>query len=161
MFENLILFSDIQTVFSFFLSVHKDNYENIYCVVRGYKDFILLPPTDLPWVPYKFYPPAQFCSDSEGGFSVVPLRDSKDVPWVCIDPLKPDLEAYPQYKNATPIRCRVKEGDALYLPSLWFHHVRQSHGCIAVNYWYDMEFDLKYNYYRLLQNLTWEKVPNI
>jgi jumonji domain-containing protein 7 len=26
-------------------STHKDPYENIYCVVRGYKDFILFPPT--------------------------------------------------------------------------------------------------------------------
>ena len=26
-------------------------------------------------------------------------------------------------------------------------------GCIAVNYWYDMQFDVKYNYFNLLQNL--------
>jgi len=26
-------------------------------------------------------------------------------------------------------------------------------GCIAVNYWYDMEFDTKYNYFNLLANL--------
>jgi hypothetical protein len=26
-------------------------------------------------------------------------------------------------------------------------------GCIAVNYWYDMEFDSKYNYFNLLANL--------
>ena len=24
---------------------------------------------------------------------------------------------------------------------------------LAVNYWYDMEFDIKYNYYNLLQSL--------
>lgn len=36
--------------------MHKDHYENIYCVVSGYKDFILHPPTDLAWIPYgKFY----------------------------------------------------------------------------------------------------------
>ena len=35
---------------------------------------------------------------------------------------------------------RVKAGDVLYLPSLWFHHLEQSHGCIAVNFWYDMDF---------------------
>ena len=28
--------------------MHKDPYENIYCVVRGTKDIILQPPTDLP-----------------------------------------------------------------------------------------------------------------
>lgn len=63
----------------------------------------------------------------------------------------------------------------LYLPSLWFHHVQQTHGCIAgetsdpscppptrrshnlfvvVNFWYDMDFDIKYNYYQLLEALT-------
>ena len=48
---------------------------------------------------------------------------------------------------------RVSEGDALYLPSLWFHHLSQSHGCVAVNFWYDMEFDAKYTYYNLLTDL--------
>ena len=33
-------------------AVHKDFYENIYCVVRGTKTFTLLPPTDLPYIPY-------------------------------------------------------------------------------------------------------------
>ena len=33
-------------------SVHKDHYENLYCVVSGAKTFTLLPPTDQPWVPY-------------------------------------------------------------------------------------------------------------
>lgn len=27
--------------------------------------------------------------------------------------------------------CSVKAGEMLYLPSLWFHHVQQSHGCVA------------------------------
>ncbi|XP_037068830.1 bifunctional peptidase and (3S)-lysyl hydroxylase JMJD7-like [Pollicipes pollicipes] len=55
-------------------SLHKDHYENIYCVVRGHKDVTLLPPA--------------------------------------------------------------------------------SHGCVAVNYWYDMEFDVKFCYYKLLEGLS-------
>ena len=35
-----------------FSSVHKDNYENIYCVVRGEKVFTLIPPTDQAFIPY-------------------------------------------------------------------------------------------------------------
>lgn len=67
----------------------------------------------------------------------------------------------------------------LYLPSLWFHHVQQSHGCLAgrsevrhapaghpsvltplltrppsVNFWYDMDYDIKYNYFQLLESLS-------
>ncbi|CAN0880500.1 Lysine-specific demethylase JMJ32 [Linum grandiflorum] len=42
-------------------------------------------------------------------------------------------------------------------PSMRFHHVRQSpneRGCtIAVNYWYDMQFDIKYAYFNFLQSI--------
>lgn len=53
-----------------------------------------------------------------------------------------------------PLHCRLEAGDMLYLPSLWFHHLRQSHGCVAVNYWYDMQFDLKYCYFKFLESLS-------
>lgn len=73
--------------------------------------------------------------------------------WVAIDPLEPDYKTYPKFVDANTYYVRVKKGDCLYLPSLWFHHVRQSHACIAVNYWYDMDFDLKYCYYKMLESL--------
>ncbi|CAG5089064.1 Similar to Jmjd7: Bifunctional peptidase and (3S)-lysyl hydroxylase Jmjd7 (Mus musculus), partial [Cotesia congregata] len=60
---------------------------------------------------------------------------------------------YPQYKNVTTIKVKVKKGEVLYLPSLWFHHVQQSHGCIAVNYWYDMNYDIKYAYFKFMESL--------
>lgn len=135
-------------------SMHKDHYENIYCVVSGYKDFILHPPTDLPWIPYGEYPPAKFKKVDEGKYDVFPLEDEPKVPWIAVDPLNPDLVNYPNYAKVCKYQCRVHAGDALYLPSLWFHHVRQSHGCIAVNYWYDMEYDIKYNYFKFLELLT-------
>jgi len=140
-------------------SMHKDPYENIYCVVSGYKDFILQPPSDLPWIPYAKFPAAQYKETSPGHFKILEDKESGIVPWICIDPLSPDLETYPQYKHSHPVRCRIYAGDVLYLPSLWFHHVSQSHACIAVNFWYDMEYDVKYNYYKLLQNLTWKMDP--
>lgn len=143
----------------FQFSVHKDHYENIYCVVSGYKDFILLPPTDSPWVPYKQYPAATYKETTPGNFVIEEDTETGTVPWICIDPLAPDLEKYPQYKQTSVVHCRVHAGDALYLPSLWFHHVRQSHACIAVNYWYDMEYDIKYNYYKFVQNISWTEEP--
>lgn len=102
------------------------------------------------------------------------------MPWIPLDPLNPDLERYPQYRRAQPLRCSVKAGEMLYLPSLWFHHVQQTHGCTAgrspppsteetrprsthtcphlsvltVNFWYDMEYDIKYNYFQLLESLS-------
>lgn len=53
--------------------MHKDPYENIYCVIDGYKDFILIPPTDLPYVPYKKYPQAVF-KRVDNQWDIVPVR---------------------------------------------------------------------------------------
>uniref|UniRef100_A0A2A4JHT5 Bifunctional peptidase and (3S)-lysyl hydroxylase JMJD7 n=1 Tax=Heliothis virescens TaxID=7102 RepID=A0A2A4JHT5_HELVI len=154
-------------------SMHKDPYENIYCVIDGHKDFILIPPTDLPFVPYKRYPQAEFRYE-DGKWDIVPaapiemgkqtdtgqelgldedLDHAEGLPWISIDPLAPNLTKYPEYKKAHAYSVRLKKGDCLYLPSLWFHHVRQSHGCIAVNYWYDMDFDVKYCYFKMLEKL--------
>lgn len=132
--------------------MHKDPYENIYCVVSGYKDMILHPPTDLPWIPHGQYPQARY-QEIDGHYKIIP-ESSDTIPWVSIDPLNPDFHTYPEYRKATQIHCRIYEGEVLYLPSLWFHHVRQSHACIAVNYWHDMRYDIKYNYYQLLSNLV-------
>jgi len=134
-------------------SMHKDPYENIYCVVRGYKDIILHPPTDIPWIPFRNFTPAVYKSNRDEEFRIEDV-EGPEVPWVSLDPLDPDLETYPQYSNSTPIKVRLHAGDVLYLPSLWFHHLKQSQGCISVNFWYDMEFDIKYNYFNLLDNIS-------
>ncbi|KAI9537792.1 JmjC domain-containing protein 7 [Dissostichus eleginoides] len=135
-------------------SMHKDHYENLYCVISGEKNFILLPPTDRPFIPYGMYQPAVYHQRDDGEFEVVDQSDSEKVPWIPLDPLDPDLDRFPQYGSAQPVRCSVKAGEMLFLPSLWFHHVQQSHGCIAVNFWYDMEYDIKYNYFQLLETLS-------
>jgi len=132
-------------------SMHKDPYENIYCVVRGHKIITLHPPTDLPWIPYKNYKPAVYKS-SDSGFEIKDVP-GPDMPWICVDPLNPDLVNYPNYANATKIQVKVSAGEILYLPSLWFHHLQQSHGCVSINFWYDMAFDVKYNYFNFLKNV--------
>ncbi|TRZ00661.1 hypothetical protein DNTS_013000 [Danionella cerebrum] len=134
--------------------VHKDHYENLYCVISGEKEFILLPPSDRPFIPYELYQPATYRETEEGTFEIVDEENSPKVPWIPLDPLKPDYDRYPSYRSAKALRCSVKAGEMLYLPSLWFHHVRQSHGCTAVNFWYDMEYDIKYSYFQLLESLT-------
>lgn len=45
----------VSDVFDVSVSVHKDHYENLYCVISGEKNFILLPPTDRPFIPYGNY----------------------------------------------------------------------------------------------------------
>ena len=67
--------------------------------------------------------------------------------------MKPDLVRYPEFSKAHKYTVRVGEGETLYLPSLWYHHVQQTQGCVAVNYWYDMQYDIKYNYHQFISNL--------
>jgi len=134
-------------------SMHKDPYENIYCVVRGTKELVLQPPTDLPWVPYRDFKPAIYKENTKTGEFEMEEINSSLVPWIAIDPTSPDLETYPEYANSTQFKLKLEAGDVLFLPSLWFHYLTQSHGCIAVNFWYDMEFDIKYNYFNLVNKL--------
>ncbi|EXJ61691.1 hypothetical protein A1O7_02120 [Cladophialophora yegresii CBS 114405] len=78
------------------------------------------------------------------------------IPWIPIDPFKPPpptSTTYPYYKHARPLTVTVEEGQILYLPAGWFHHVTQDCGewenedgesapapCIAMNYWFDMDY---------------------
>ncbi|KAM5178267.1 bifunctional peptidase and (3S)-lysyl hydroxylase JMJD7 isoform 4-T4 [Callospermophilus lateralis] len=112
-------------------SLHKDHYENLYCVVSGEKHFLLHPPSDRPFIPYELYTPAPYQLTEEGTFKMVDEEAMEKVPWIPLDPLAPDLTQYPSYSQAQALRCTVRAGELLYLPSLWFHHVQQSHGCIA------------------------------
>lgn len=58
-------------------SMHKDPYENIYCVISGYKDFILIPPTDIPFVQRSKYPTGNYKTDENGEMIIEPILDSE------------------------------------------------------------------------------------
>ncbi|XP_067648598.1 bifunctional peptidase and (3S)-lysyl hydroxylase Jmjd7 [Eurosta solidaginis] len=146
-------------------SMHKDPFDNLYCVISGQKDFILLPPHQMVNIPRKKYPVGQYRRNSVGQFFIEPvLKESASVEggakegafteWISIDPLAPDYDKYPQYALTKQLHVRVNAGDILFLPNFWFHHVQQSHKCIAVNFWYDMEFDSRYCFYRMLEKLV-------
>lgn len=81
--------------------MHKDPYENIYCVVSGEKNFILHPPTDLPWIPYLNYPSAVYKEYEPGKWIIESLANETpdlegitSTPWICVDPLNPDYEKF-------------------------------------------------------------------
>lgn len=54
-----------------------------------------------------------------------------DIEWVSVDPLNPDTNLFPEFEKAKKFNIRLREGDILYLPCLWYHHVRQSHQAIG------------------------------
>ena len=89
-------------------SMHKDHYENLYCVISGKKVFTLLPPSDLPLIPYKLYTPARFKTTERGNFDIVDeieqiteLSAEPKVSWIAVDPLNPDLKKYPKFVTST------------------------------------------------------------
>lgn len=134
-------------------SLHKDHYENLYCVMSGKKTFTLIPPTDQAFVYYDEFQVSVFKENDSCHFEIIDDLETGKVPWISIDPLNVDLLKYPLYRHAHPVTIVLEAGDMLYLPSLWFHHVQQSHGCIAVNFWYDMEYDVKYVYYKFVESV--------
>ncbi len=100
------------------------------------------------------------------------------MPWIAVDPEYPDLETYPLFSKAKPIKCVVKAGEVLYLPSMYllhyllhddhlltwwryFHQVSQNEDesgrVIAINCWYDMKYGLNYAYYKFLEAVVKEK----
>ncbi|KAJ0970975.1 hypothetical protein J5N97_018934 [Dioscorea zingiberensis] len=151
-------------------SFHKDHYENLYAVVTGEKHFLLFPPTELHRLYVRPYPAACYSSVSglspeTGGLRLELEEPERLVPWCSVDPCPPTKEAMDQQMSAFPLyfqgpkpfQCTIKAGEILYLPSMWFHHVRQTPDdngrTIAVNYWYDMQFDIKYAYFNLLSSI--------
>ncbi|XP_057965154.1 lysine-specific demethylase JMJ32 [Malania oleifera] len=148
-------------------SFHKDHYENLYAVVSGQKHFLLLPPTDVHRMYIRDYPTARYVySQDTGEFTLELENPVRYVPWCSVDPYPSsetkdqEMSKFPLYFNGPkPFECTVKAGEILYLPSMWFHHVGQSPDSggrtIAINYWYDMQYDLKYAYFNFLQSIQY------
>ncbi|KAL9643980.1 hypothetical protein ABK040_005448 [Willaertia magna] len=143
-------------------SLHKDPFENIYCVLRGKKIFTIYPPNDIINVPYKKYKEAHYHFENNE-WKVI--QEDSSVPWIDIDPEKETYEEivnkYDRYKFATPYRVVLEPGDAFYLPSLWIHQVAQEHDedgkVIAVNYWHDMQYGYPFLVNHYLCNIQLEK----
>jgi len=143
-------------------SMHKDHYENIYAVVCGEKHFTLLPPTDLLYLYERPYESARYkFNEINRKWDIIPEEINSLVPWISVDPDKPNVEKYPLSANLKPYHCTVKAGEILYLPSLWYHKVAQKGDAegktIAVNYWYDMQYDIKFAYYKFMESCV---LPN-
>ena len=102
---------------------HFDVSENIACVVSGVRRFVIFPP------------------DQIENLYVGPIDyNMAGQPASMVDLSNIDLAKFPKFEQALN-HAKIAElhpGDALYLPSLWWHFV-QSQGPlnVLVNYWFD------------------------
>ena len=111
-------------------SLHHDPLENIYCMIRGSKRFVLYPVQEYYRLNERRVKCGKWVSTSNG-FDVE--MSEEEIPW--LDPDSSDRQ---------PITVTLHEGECLYLPALWFHEVAQEPDneglVIAVNYWYDLDY---------------------
>lgn len=104
------------------VSTHHDVPSNIACVIMGTRRFTLFPPEQLANLyigPLDFNPAGQ-------AISMVDIKN-------------PDYEKYPKYREASQaaIVAELALGDALFIPSMWWHHVEGLEKFNAmVNYWW-------------------------
>ena len=104
------------------VAAHFDNFDNIACVVRGRRRFVLFPP------------------DQVANLYIGPLeRTIAGAPVSMVDLTDPDFEAFPRIREAlkAALVAELEPGDAIYIPAVWWHHV-QAFGDfnILVNYWW-------------------------
>ncbi|TKA79651.1 hypothetical protein B0A55_03446 [Friedmanniomyces simplex] len=146
-------------------AMHKDNYENLYCQIRGEKEFVLLSPGEMACVNERVLGRGRYVPGSAAAAATSSSGDDGDddddtrmvgdlevqldvhaerVPVATWDPDEPEKHATAYSHLAKPLRVTLREGDMLYLPSMWYHKVSQRVGeegfVCAVNYWYDMDF---------------------
>jgi hypothetical protein len=104
------------------VSAHFDFPDNIACVVAGRRRFTL-------------FPPEQVANLYVGPLDRTPSGQAISV----VDFSNPDLERYPRFAEALAAAqmAEMEPGDALFVPSMWWHHVESlSPFNLMVNYWW-------------------------
>jgi hypothetical protein len=110
------------------ISAHYDFPDNLACVVAGERRFTL-------------FPPEQVSNLYIGPLDRTPSGQAISL----VDFAHPDYERFPKFKDALDhaLVCDMSPGDALFLPSMWWHHVEAfSDFNLLVNYWWLTE-DMK------------------
>ena len=96
---------------------HYDLEDNINVQLRGRKEIILFPSTQLG----ELYPRNAW--DYMSNFSRVDIE-------------APDLSRYPRFSRATPYRATLEPGDFIYIPIYWWHQFYTLEASFNVNFWW-------------------------
>jgi lysine-specific demethylase 8 len=100
--------------------LHVETVNNLFVQIHGRKDWLLFPP-------------------EQSGCLHFPCDEHPDdlLHWSPVDPERPDLERFPRYREARPLRARLDPGDILYVPAGWWHAVFYPETTISLShFWY-------------------------
>lgn len=103
-------------------STHYDTMQNIACAVAGRRKIT-------------FFPPEQVSNLYIGPLLLTPAG----TPMSMVDLRKPDFDLYPKFQTAldASLTCYLEPGDAVYIPSYWWHNVESlDNVSMLVNYWW-------------------------
>lgn len=104
-------------------SCHFDALDNLACVVAGKRRFTVFPPDQIENL---YFGPL----DKTPGGQPVSM----------VDFASPDYARFPKFKQAEAegLVAELEPGDAIYIPSMWLHHVEGlSDINVLLNYWWD------------------------
>jgi hypothetical protein len=104
------------------IPAHYDLPDNLACVAAGRRRFTL-------------FPPEQLKNLYVGPLDLTPAGQSISL----VDPRQPDLERFPLFAEALAHAqsAELAAGDALFIPSMWWHHVEGLEPFnILINYWW-------------------------
>ncbi|KAL5010674.1 hypothetical protein ScPMuIL_012979 [Solemya velum] len=96
--------------------VHTDSVDNIICVYRGEKTFIMIDPS--------LYKDQVDMDHPEGAYSGVDVDNV-------------DYTVYPGLAEIEYYHVNLSAGDCLFIPYKWIHQVRSYNSNIAVNIWWN------------------------
>ncbi|KAH0552061.1 bifunctional peptidase and arginyl-hydroxylase JMJD5 [Cotesia glomerata] len=97
--------------------LHYDPRDNLLCQVFGHKQIILYHPEDSK---YLYTYDTRLLSNTAQ-----------------VNPLNPDYNKFPEFKNAKGFMCYLKPGQALYIPPKWWHHVVSLSPSFSISFWWN------------------------
>ena len=97
--------------------LHRDVAENIFFQLMGRKRFFIYAPAASAWL---YSNPFRSALPNFSRF----------------DPEAPDYERFPLSREVQPLEVVLEPGDALYLPSRWWHQVRSLDVSASFSFWF-------------------------